>query len=49
VDGVNYSFRMIDSHMKGTSGSLPKLEKENLKLVISARTTSLEIIEEENK
>jgi hypothetical protein len=47
VNGVNYSYRMIDSHMKGTTGSKPQIENDNLKLVISARPTSLEIIEEE--
>lgn len=47
VNGVDYSFRMIDSYVKGTSGSTPKLEFENLKLVISAHPTYLEIIEQE--
>lgn len=46
VNGTDYSFKMIDSYVKGTLGSTPKLEFENLKLVISARPTFLEIIEQ---
>lgn len=47
MNGIDYSFNVIDSYVKGTSGSTPKLEFENLKLVISARSTFLEIIEQE--
>lgn len=47
VNGTDYSFKMIDSYVKGTSGSKPKLEFENLKLVISATPTFLEIVEQE--
>lgn len=47
ANGIDYSFKMIDSYVKGTSGSVPKIEFENLKLVISARPTFLEIIEKE--
>jgi len=47
VDGVDYSFRMIDSYMKGRSGSIPRLEKENLKLSILALPDSLLITEQE--
>jgi len=47
VNGNDYSFKMIDSYVKGTSGSTPKLEKGNLKLVISARPDYLQFIEQE--
>jgi hypothetical protein len=49
VKGNDYSYKMIDSYVKATSGSKPNLEFENLRLVITARPTFLEIIEQEKE
>ena len=46
VNGTDYSFSVIDSYMKGTSGLKPQIGYENLILKILAGPTSLEIIEQ---
>jgi hypothetical protein len=44
VGGINYSYRKMDSYMKGSCEEKPVIELNNIKLIIKAGPTEFEIV-----